>query len=170
MRERQHLLYSGVNENTSSCQWHSIFNIMELWISMCECPVVVKMNLWCLKCMMRCVNNLQLLVYLTLNVCVCVDSWEVLRFLLSNLRWWMEEYCFDGFRFDGITSMLYHHHGIGKAGLCASHISELGIVCKACHPPLLWNPHCSLQPRLVCIYFWSKQHVLINNKKLVSNF
>ncbi|XP_032401297.1 1,4-alpha-glucan-branching enzyme [Xiphophorus hellerii] len=40
-------------------------------------------------------------------------SWEVLRFLLSNLRWWMEEYCFDGFRFDGITSMLYHHHGIG---------------------------------------------------------
>ncbi|GLD67396.1 1,4-alpha-glucan-branching enzyme [Lates japonicus] len=40
-------------------------------------------------------------------------SWEVLRFLLSNLRWWMEEYRFDGFRFDGITSMLYHHHGIG---------------------------------------------------------
>ncbi|XP_071780723.2 1,4-alpha-glucan-branching enzyme [Centroberyx gerrardi] len=41
------------------------------------------------------------------------NSWEVLRFLLSNLRWWMEEYRFDGFRFDGITSMLYHHHGIG---------------------------------------------------------
>ncbi|XP_034404328.1 1,4-alpha-glucan-branching enzyme [Cyclopterus lumpus] len=41
-------------------------------------------------------------------------SWEVLRFLLSNLRWWMEEYCFDGFRFDGVTSMLYHHHGIGS--------------------------------------------------------
>uniref|UniRef100_A0A7N6BF30 1,4-alpha-glucan branching enzyme n=1 Tax=Anabas testudineus TaxID=64144 RepID=A0A7N6BF30_ANATE len=41
------------------------------------------------------------------------SSWEVLRFLLSNLRWWMEEYRFDGFRFDGITSMLYHHHGIG---------------------------------------------------------
>ncbi|XP_056466533.1 1,4-alpha-glucan-branching enzyme [Gadus chalcogrammus] len=40
------------------------------------------------------------------------SSWEVLRFLLSNLRWWMEEYRFDGFRFDGITSMLYHHHGI----------------------------------------------------------
>uniref|UniRef100_A0AAQ5YUA4 1,4-alpha-glucan branching enzyme n=1 Tax=Amphiprion ocellaris TaxID=80972 RepID=A0AAQ5YUA4_AMPOC len=44
------------------------------------------------------------------------SSWEVLRFLLSNLRWWMEEYRFDGFRFDGVTSMLYHHHGIGKAG------------------------------------------------------
>ncbi|XP_062275594.1 1,4-alpha-glucan-branching enzyme [Scomber scombrus] len=41
------------------------------------------------------------------------SSWEVLRFLLSNLRWWIEEYRFDGFRFDGITSMLYHHHGIG---------------------------------------------------------
>uniref|UniRef100_A0A8C9ZX19 1,4-alpha-glucan branching enzyme n=1 Tax=Sander lucioperca TaxID=283035 RepID=A0A8C9ZX19_SANLU len=42
------------------------------------------------------------------------SSWEVMRFLLSNLRWWMEEYCFDGFRFDGVTSMLYHHHGIGS--------------------------------------------------------
>jgi 1,4-alpha-glucan branching enzyme len=37
---------------------------------------------------------------------------EVLRFLLSNLRWWIEEFHFDGFRFDGITSMLYYHHGI----------------------------------------------------------
>ncbi|KAI1471636.1 carbohydrate-binding module family 48 [Daldinia caldariorum] len=40
-------------------------------------------------------------------------SHEVLRFLLSNLRFWMDEYQFDGFRFDGVTSMLYHHHGIG---------------------------------------------------------
>ncbi|KAL3476077.1 1,4-alpha-glucan-branching enzyme [Aspergillus californicus] len=40
-------------------------------------------------------------------------SHEVLRFLLSNLRFWMEEYGFDGFRFDGVTSMLYTHHGIG---------------------------------------------------------
>ena len=38
---------------------------------------------------------------------------EVLRFLLSNLRFWMEFYQFDGFRFDGVTSMLYKHHGIG---------------------------------------------------------
>ena len=38
---------------------------------------------------------------------------EVLRFLLSNLRFWMDEYKFDGFRFDGVTSMMYTHHGIG---------------------------------------------------------
>ncbi|GJJ07519.1 alpha-1,4-glucan branching enzyme [Clathrus columnatus] len=38
---------------------------------------------------------------------------EVLRFLLSNLRFYMEEYQFDGFRFDGVTSMMYVHHGIG---------------------------------------------------------
>ncbi|GAA5980998.1 hypothetical protein JCM10908_003946 [Rhodotorula pacifica] len=38
---------------------------------------------------------------------------EVLRFLLSNLRFYMEEYQFDGFRFDGVTSMMYTHHGIG---------------------------------------------------------
>jgi 1,4-alpha-glucan branching enzyme len=38
---------------------------------------------------------------------------EVLQFLLSNLRYWMEEFCFDGFRFDGVTSMLYTHHGLG---------------------------------------------------------
>nr|BAG60255.1 unnamed protein product [Homo sapiens] len=42
------------------------------------------------------------------------SSWEVLRFLLSNIRWWLEEYRFDGFRFDGVTSMLYHHHGVGQ--------------------------------------------------------
>ncbi|KAL5508118.1 GLC3 [Sanghuangporus vaninii] len=38
---------------------------------------------------------------------------EVLRFLLSNLRFYLEEYQFDGFRFDGVTSMMYIHHGIG---------------------------------------------------------
>lgn len=36
---------------------------------------------------------------------------EVLQFLLSNLKYWLKEYHFDGFRFDGITSMLYFHHG-----------------------------------------------------------
>ena len=38
---------------------------------------------------------------------------EVVHFLLSNLKYWMEEFRFDGFRFDGVTSMLFHHHGIG---------------------------------------------------------
>ena len=37
----------------------------------------------------------------------------VLHFLLSNLKFWLEEYHFDGFRFDGVTSMLYHDHGLG---------------------------------------------------------
>ncbi len=36
---------------------------------------------------------------------------EVQQYLLSNVRFWIEEYHIDGFRFDGITSMLYHHHG-----------------------------------------------------------
>ncbi|TAD98995.1 MAG: 1,4-alpha-glucan-branching enzyme [Bacteroidetes bacterium] len=38
-------------------------------------------------------------------------KFEVLRFLLSNVRYWLEEFHFDGFRFDGVTSMLYTHHG-----------------------------------------------------------
>ncbi|KAL9249789.1 1,4-alpha-glucan-branching enzyme 1, chloroplastic/amyloplastic-like protein [Drosera capensis] len=41
--------------------------------------------------------------------------WEVLRFLMSNARWWLEEYKFDGFRFDGVTSMMYTHHGLQVA-------------------------------------------------------
>ena len=40
---------------------------------------------------------------------------EVIHFLLSNLKYWLTEYHFDGFRFDGVTSMLYHDHGLGTA-------------------------------------------------------
>jgi 1,4-alpha-glucan branching enzyme len=36
---------------------------------------------------------------------------EVRQFLLSNVRYWLEEFRFDGFRFDGVTSMLYHSRG-----------------------------------------------------------
>ena len=40
---------------------------------------------------------------------------EVLHFLLSNLKYWQTEYHFDGFRFDGVTSMIYRDHGLGSA-------------------------------------------------------
>jgi len=40
---------------------------------------------------------------------------EVLHFLLSNCRFWLDEYRVDGFRFDGVTSMLYRDHGLGRA-------------------------------------------------------
>jgi len=43
------------------------------------------------------------------------SKYEVQRFLLSNVRYWLEEFHFDGFRFDGVTSMMYLDHGLGKA-------------------------------------------------------
>ena len=36
---------------------------------------------------------------------------EVQHFLLSNVKYWLDEFHFDGYRFDGVTSMIYHHHG-----------------------------------------------------------
>ena len=41
------------------------------------------------------------------------SKYEVKRFLLSNLAWFLDVYHVDGFRFDAITSILYNHHGIG---------------------------------------------------------
>lgn len=43
------------------------------------------------------------------------EKYEVRRFLLSNVRYWLEEFRFDGFRFDGVTSMVYTHHGLSHA-------------------------------------------------------
>ena len=39
---------------------------------------------------------------------------EVIHFLLSNIKYWLDEFNVDGFRFDGVTSMLYHHRGLEK--------------------------------------------------------
>ena len=47
--------------------------------------------------------------------CFNYGKTEVIHFLLTNLKFWMDEYHFDGFRFDGVTSMLYLDHGLGVA-------------------------------------------------------
>ncbi len=48
------------------------------------------------------------------SLCFDYGKDNVLHFLLSNCRYWLEEYKFDGFRFDGVTSMIYYDHGLEK--------------------------------------------------------
>jgi 1,4-alpha-glucan branching enzyme len=48
------------------------------------------------------------------SLCFNYSKNEVLHFLLSNCKFWLDEYRFDGFRFDGVTSMLYYDHGLSR--------------------------------------------------------
>jgi 1,4-alpha-glucan branching enzyme len=49
------------------------------------------------------------------SLCFDYGKDEVIHFLLSNCKYWLSEFHFDGFRFDGVTSMLYYSHGLGEA-------------------------------------------------------
>lgn len=48
------------------------------------------------------------------SICFDYGKNETLHFLLSNCKYWLEEFRFDGFRFDGVTSMLYYSHGLDE--------------------------------------------------------
>ena len=48
------------------------------------------------------------------SLCFDYGKNEVIHYLLSNCKYWLDEYQFDGFRFDGVTSMLYYSHGLGE--------------------------------------------------------
>lgn len=75
---------------------------------------------------------------------------EVLRFLLSNCRYWLEEFMIDGFRFDGVTSMLYQDHGLNRSFTCyddyfglntnwdaMAYLSMANELCHECYPDCL---------------------------------
>ena len=48
------------------------------------------------------------------SLCFDYGRNNVIHFLLSNCKYWLEEFHFDGFRFDGVSSMLYYNHGLGE--------------------------------------------------------
>ena len=48
------------------------------------------------------------------SLCFDYGKNEVIHFLLSNCKYWLQEFHFDGFRFDGVTSMLYYSHGLNE--------------------------------------------------------
>lgn len=68
---------------------------------------------------------------------------ETLHFLLSNCRYWLDAFKFDGFRFDGVTSMIYHDHGLGSSASSYDHyfggnvdedaVTYLGVANKLIH-------------------------------------
>ncbi len=49
------------------------------------------------------------------SLCFDYGKNEVIHYLLSNCKYWLDEFHFDGYRFDGVTSMLYYSHGLGEA-------------------------------------------------------
>ena len=49
------------------------------------------------------------------SLCFDYGKTQVLHYLLSNCKYWLDEFKFDGYRFDGVTSMLYYSHGLGEA-------------------------------------------------------
>ncbi len=48
------------------------------------------------------------------SLCFDYGKDQVMHFLLSNCKYWLNEFHFDGFRYDGVTSMLYYNHGLGQ--------------------------------------------------------
>ena len=72
---------------------------------------------------------------------------EVEHFLLSNVKYWLDEFHFDGYRFDGVTSMIYHHHGYTDFGAREKFFDEgvnedaLTYLSLANHLIHTFNPH-----------------------------
>lgn len=80
------------------------------------------------------------------SLCFDYGKNETLHFLLSNCKYWLEEFHFDGFRFDGVTSMLYQDHGLEKSFSSYEHyfnpgVDEDALVCLALSNCLIQELH-----------------------------